>query len=136
MTGLHLRSLFFVSLPIGVSSGSSAAAIYTFTTIDVPGAFSTYANGINDAGQIVGVFFNCASSCAANPRMFPTEHTFLKDSAVFTTIDVPGARFTDAFGINDAGQIVGRFLNANVATDSGFLKDGAASPPLMSPACS
>ena len=27
---------------------------YTFTTIDVPGATSTLASGINDAGQIVG----------------------------------------------------------------------------------
>ena len=32
----------------------------------------------------------------------------------FTPIDVPGARFTDAFGINDAGQIVGGFSDSTV----------------------
>ena len=30
----------------------------------------------------------------------------------FTPIDVPGATFTDAIGINDRGQIVGDFTDA------------------------
>jgi hypothetical protein len=39
----------------------------------------------------------------------------------FTQIDVPGAIFTEAFGINDAGQIVG---GVNDSTGShGFLLD-------------
>ena len=57
MTGSQVvRCLCFVSLLIGLSSGSWAATIYTFTTIDVPGASfpSTEAFGINDGGQIVG----------------------------------------------------------------------------------
>jgi probable HAF family extracellular repeat protein len=33
---------------------SANAAAYTFTEFDVPGAFSTFPSGINDAGQIVG----------------------------------------------------------------------------------
>jgi probable HAF family extracellular repeat protein len=36
-----------------------AGTLYTFTTIDVPGAgfpFGTVAYGINDSGQIVGYF--------------------------------------------------------------------------------
>ena len=42
----------------------------------------------------------------------------------FTQIDVPGAIFTEAFGINDAGQIVGGF---NDSTGShGFLLDTRA----------
>src|SRR5438132_1289828 len=40
-------------------------------------------------------------------------------SFTFTTIDVPGALETLAYGINDAGQIVGKSLG------QGFLKDGA-----------
>ena len=36
----------------------AAADGYTFTTIDVPLATFTYASGINDAGQIVGPYFN------------------------------------------------------------------------------
>src|SRR5690349_14154975 len=41
-------------------------------------------------------------------------------SFTFTIIDVPGASLTEAFGINDAGQIVGPSGNGH-----GFLKDGA-----------
>ena len=31
----------------------------------------------------------------------------------FTTLDVPGATFTDAVGINGHGQIVGDYIDAN-----------------------
>ena len=101
-----VRCLCFVSLLIGVSSRSSAATIYTFTTIDVPSATFTRAFGINDVGQIVGAFLDARG-----------EHGFLKDGATFTTID--GAfGSTLALGINDVGQIVG-------STGSlGFLKYG------------
>src|SRR5215831_14249160 len=109
------RCLCFVSLLLGVSSGNWAASIYTFTTIDYPDAtsHSTVANGINDAGQIVGYFNDSTGKF----------HGFLKDGATFTTIDVPGANATVALGINDAGQIVGLFENATGT--HGFLKDGA-----------
>ena len=40
----------------------------------------------------------------------------------FTQIDVPGATVTNAFGINNAGQIVGTFLNSTGA--HGFLDTG------------
>ena len=44
-------------LGILVAAACSAnSADYTFTQIDVPGANFTEARGINDAGQIVGVF--------------------------------------------------------------------------------
>ena len=73
------------------------------TTFDDPDhAQQTFANGINDAGQIVGYFLDPS---------FGEFHGFLKESAIFTTIDVPGTPFgrTFAYGINDAGQIVGKF---------------------------
>jgi uncharacterized membrane protein len=56
--------------------------------------------GINDAGQMVGGF-NDASGRA---------HGWTSDAiGSFTTLDAPGADFTDITGINDAGQIVGQF---------------------------
>jgi len=42
----------------------------------------------------------------------------------FTTIDVPGASNTQPFGINNARQIVGVFVDATGT--HGFLKDGAS----------
>src|SRR3954464_12873531 len=82
-----------------MAAGSSAnAANFSFTQIDVPGAFATEAFGINDAGQIVGGFTDSTG-----------DHGFLDTGGSFTQIDVPGASLpfpgTQAFGINDAGQI-------------------------------
>jgi probable HAF family extracellular repeat protein len=70
----------------------------TFTTIDVPGATYTQASGINNAGQIVGGFFDSNG----------ISHGFLKVGGTFRTIDAPGATLafasgTIATGINDAG---------------------------------
>jgi uncharacterized membrane protein len=40
-------------------------------------------------------------------------HGFLYNDGVYTTLDVPGADATFAFGINDAGQITGNYSNAS-----------------------
>ena len=32
--------------------------IYTYTTIDYPGSTQTFAQSINDSGQIVGLYFD------------------------------------------------------------------------------
>src|SRR5213593_2462215 len=86
---------------------------FTFSTIDVPGAFSTEALGINNAGQIVGFFKDNIGS---------GQHGFLYDRGTFTTIDVPGADSTIALGINNARQIVGK--TSNNTGIHGFLYDG------------
>ena len=72
--------------------------------------------GINDAGQIVGVY--CDSS--------GTPHGFLYNgsTSTYTTIDDPlGTKGTAAFGINDAGQIVGYYVDSS-GVDHGFLYSG------------
>jgi probable HAF family extracellular repeat protein len=71
----------------------------TFTRIDVPGAVSTEAFGINDYGQIVGYYRDATG----------TVHGYVLNDGVFTRLDYPGANSTFAYGINKAGQIVGRF---------------------------
>jgi probable HAF family extracellular repeat protein len=54
---------------------------------------------INNTGQIVGGFGDASGV-----------HGFLISDGIFTAqIDVPGASFTEVFGINDTGQIVGEF---------------------------
>ena len=84
----------------------------SFTTIDVPGAFYTYAKGVNGAGQIVGRFEPGGAEVA-----------FRRDTdGSFTTIDVPGACCSGAEGINDSGQIVGRFTDNTSYTTHGFLR--------------
>jgi uncharacterized membrane protein len=45
-------------------------------------------------------------------------------SYTFTIFTMPGATLTEAFGINTAGQIVGRWRD-DIGGGGGFLKDGA-----------
>jgi uncharacterized membrane protein len=86
-----------------------------FTQIDVPRASSTFANSINNAGQIVGNFTDSANG----------GHGFLDTGGSFTQIDVPGATSTSAQGINGAGQIVGYFFDGPNASHS-FLDTGGS----------
>jgi probable HAF family extracellular repeat protein len=75
------------------------------------GVNGTQANGINDQGQVVGVFFD----------LFFVAHGFMYQNGVITTIDDPkSARDTQANGINNQGQIVGSFSDGN-GIDHGFL---------------
>src|SRR4051794_41497713 len=81
------------------------STVSSFMQIDVPGATDTQAQGINDAGQIVRLFSDSMGG-----------HGFLDTAGTFTTIDVPSAipvlgltGYTYALGVNNAGQIVGRY---------------------------
>jgi hypothetical protein len=88
------------------------AAEYAFTTIDYPGADRTEAHDINDAGQIVGYFFD-----GAGP------HGFVKDGDTTTAFEV-GADETPALAINDEGEILGHTLD-DVALFQAFKVPGA-----------
>src|SRR5262245_57942272 len=74
-----------------ISSNSFAPFVF-------PGSIQTSANGINDAGQIVGGYYS---------SFFGFSHGYVKDGNTFTTRDYPGAYDTSLFGINNIGQIVG-----------------------------
>jgi uncharacterized membrane protein len=90
------------------------AATLTFTTIDVPGAVLTNAQGVNHQGDVVGVFNDAAG----------LQHGFLRSGGQYRTIDFPNARSTFARGINDAGDIVGSYVRQVETTsvpNHGFL---------------
>jgi uncharacterized membrane protein len=80
-----------------------------FTTIDVPGAAYTTADGINPEGDIVGDYATTVGPCGAVPNQGC--HGFLLSKGTFTTIDFPGALGTTARGMNPKGEIVGFYLN-------------------------
>jgi probable HAF family extracellular repeat protein len=82
----------------------------TITWLDASGTGSsnyyTYAEGINDADQVVGVFKTNYSS--------GTNQGFLYQNGTFTTIDDPnGAEGTQAYGINNTGEIVGQYTDSS-----------------------
>src|SRR5690348_15201973 len=94
-------------------AGGAAAQPANYYTIDVPCstcpggiARSTSAQGINPAGDIVGVYVDAVGMA----------HGYLFSGGQFTTISVPGSLAgvpgvlpTVARGINPAGDIVGNY---------------------------
>lgn len=81
----------------------------TFTSIVYPGATMTHAWGINNAGDIVGNYFDAGG----------LSHGFLLSGGKFTAIDFPGAKHTWAQGINSRGGISGYYSDG--AKNHGFL---------------
>jgi uncharacterized membrane protein len=74
---------------------------FTYTSIDFPGAIATVAGGINNIGQIVGVYLN--------PDF--TAHGFVfTPTTGFATLDDPNATSgSESIGISNSGQIVGTY---------------------------
>ena len=82
-----------------------------YISIDYPGALQTWALGINNAGQVVGKYLD-----PNWPESNIFEHGFLYDamgcSLRFEYPADPGqlpSRATEAYDINNAGQIVGKY---------------------------
>ena len=97
---------------IGLAPPTQAiAAGYSFTTITDPAATgATNPSGINDAGQIVGYYYD-----ATGP------HGFIDQNGSFRTIDDPAATAgTLVFGINNQGDVVGCYNDSN-GTCHGFV---------------
>lgn len=78
---------------------------------------------INNRGQIVGAYFTNSN------------HGFLLERGVCTTIDPPGANITQPNGINNRGQVVGAYADAG-GTIHGFRRDGRTFTTLDAPGAS
>jgi uncharacterized membrane protein len=84
------------------------------TTVEVPrGASNTYALGINNRGDIVGA--DGSDLIGFGIRVFLADSGFLQHRGDLSTVEVPGALFTHALGINDHGDIVGHYFPRNSA---------------------
>ena len=114
------------------ASGITHGFLYsgsTYTTIDDPlaGTFGTAVRAINDTGQIVGYYITNGT--------ITDGHSFLYRGSTYTALDIPGARdgsATFAFGLNNAGNVVGYYVNSQ--QDSyGFLYTGGTYTTLADP---
>jgi uncharacterized membrane protein len=85
-------------------SRASDGVSFDFETIDVPGALSTSASGINAGGDIVGSYADSKGI-----------HGFIRSGGTFTTIDFPTedpanpVKSTDVRGIGPGGDVVGTY---------------------------
>jgi hypothetical protein len=68
-----------------------------------------FAYGINDVGQIVGLYWDPSGR----------DNGFLLTQGVFTTIAVPGTLYTEPWDINNHGEIVGTYYDTSNV--SGFV---------------
>jgi uncharacterized membrane protein len=93
-----------------------------FSSFDVPGATETLPLDINDHGQTVGVYGDSDS----------IPHSFLLEDGHFTSIEVPFPHvvFTDVSGMNNRGQIVGRYLTTNPADVNNIFNHGFIATPV------
>jgi probable HAF family extracellular repeat protein len=90
------KSLAAVAFGLLLSVPGLTQAQYRFSTIDVPGATATAANG-NSTHEIAGQFDDADGNT----------HGFVLNKDVFTTINVPGAVNTAINGINAPGKLAG-----------------------------
>ena len=81
----------------------------TFSTLDDPlGTGGTFANGINNAGQIVGEYNDSQGTRTASCTTLIIPNT---SSPPYFTLDGPsGSTIVEAFGINDMGRSSGTTL--------------------------
>lgn len=91
----------------GVANGPSTDCvghleIQPTTLLEFPNSVATVATGINDRGQIVGIYTDQLGA-------FPS---FIYDHGQYTRLDYPGAIETDAYGINNWGQVSGTYYDS------------------------
>ena len=90
-----------------------------FSSINYPNADSTYANGINVWGDIVGGY-----------TVGGVTHGFLFSKGKYTQIDYPGGMSSEVLGINAKGEITGDYSTSNpvsccaAGTNGILLRDG------------
>ncbi len=81
-----------------------------FQLLDFPGAQSTEASGINNAGVVVGSYVVHA----------PARSGFIFHQGQFVTYTVPGSNSTSLFGVNNLGWMVGSYRDQSLHSH-GFL---------------
>jgi hypothetical protein len=95
-------------------TGLDIAYVYSagkFTPVSFPKSDGTEATGINDKGDVVGLYLDSLGA----------SHGFSKIGTKYTSIDVKGDTNTVAWGINNAGQITVYATNSAGDFDSYLL---------------
>jgi len=91
-----------------------------FTQVRFPNSDSTIPAGINANGDIVGSYLDKIGS-----------HGFLLSGGVYTSIDFPGAAaFTEAWKINDYGEIAGRYKGSADGKYHMFVRSNGSFTPI------
>ena len=91
----------------------------SFITLNIPGSIAASARSINDRHEVVGRWDD--DSVPDDPTACTTQcHGFYWANGRSIDIRFPGALYTIALGINNPGQIVGRYVDAS-NNEHGFI---------------
>lgn len=94
-------------MPSATTSNGFLLSAGVYHLIQFPGSVFTQPLGLNDNGEVVGTYTDSGG----------TMHGFTYMNGNYVSFDAPGAlNMTTANGVNDQGDIVGFFMNANEAT--------------------
>lgn len=100
-----------------IQSAQPAGSSYTYTLFDFPETFYTYPTGMNvgatgSRNEIVGGYGNAVLLGNESFILYESQG---KKSAVesYKSVNVPKAPEQAAFGVNDAGQIVGEYVDSS-----------------------
>ena len=105
-----------------VLTSNVEAQIYIFTSLDVAGSTDTRAQGINDSGEIVGLYED----------IYNIIHGFIYNGGVYTAYPDVGVLITAVKGNNNAGKVVGYSFD-NIVPLVGFYDDGSTVSTLTVP---
>jgi hypothetical protein len=96
------------------------AQAFTYARIDVPGAVSTEARGINNSGEVVGYYQT--TTCANSDFRVPTCPTagFKLVNGTYVKLMVPNSVSTAVMGVNDYGDLTGFYKKAD-GSEHGFI---------------
>jgi hypothetical protein len=106
-----MKLTFTASFVLATALACSAQT-FKYVAIDFPNSQSTTANGINNAGTIVGSYVSSAGHT----------HGYRLQGGKFTTIDYPNSARTEVNGINDYGDVVGTYQLAGSQLTHGFIR--------------
>jgi hypothetical protein len=99
--------------PVAFYGFIESAGVYHTISPPDPTNTSTFVSGINQSGQVVGSFNDAAGASG-----------FIYANGAYTTLNVPGALFTSANAINDAGVVVGQWSPGGPNPNDSFTYSG------------
>ncbi len=115
---------------VAASQGYTQAGGIFFTAAPA-NSYSSYLFSVNSGGISAGGYCPGGTHCDGGDLFAAHGYTYDSASGAVTTIDYPGSMSTVAYGINDAGVLVGGFcptrplcpIGLALTSDHGFLDD-------------
>ena len=134
MSRIHAR-IFLVSFTLVAAFAHAPLAIagYYYSPVDPPGSIASEALGLNDSGVIVGEY---SVQTGTGPSISSFQYGFVDNQGVFTTLAPNpdsscggyGPMCNAAWGVNNAGDVVGTYFSDDGAAHSTRTATTARSP--------